>query len=89
MSYEYRNWERLNIVTHNSSITKKSLPKPLYWLVTLAAALVNLHLTLLYQFNKLNFMSLSILVWLTIIFLIWDKKERFKLDSEIFLAFLG
>ncbi len=67
----------------------KSLRKPQYWIVALAAALATLHLTILDQSDKPNLMSLSILVWLTIASLVWDKKDQLKLDSGIFSSFLG
>ncbi|HAC66073.1 MAG TPA: cyanoexosortase A [Cyanothece sp. UBA12306] len=67
----------------------QSLEKPKYWLLALAVALATLHLTILDQANQPNLMSLSVLVWLTIASLIWDKKEDLKLNSGLFSSFFG
>ncbi|MBR8832132.1 MAG: hypothetical protein N5P05_002421 [Chroococcopsis gigantea SAG 12.99] len=60
----------------------KYLQKPDYWLVALASALALLHLTLLDLSNQPNLMSVSILLWLSIASLLWDKRATLKLDSK-------
>ncbi|MCU0536708.1 MAG: archaeosortase/exosortase family protein, partial [Hydrococcus sp. Prado102] len=67
----------------------KVISKLDYWLLGLAVALVALHLTYLEQANEPNLMSLSFLLWLGIASLIWDKRDRLKLESGIFSSFLG
>ncbi|ACK67392.1 conserved hypothetical protein [Rippkaea orientalis PCC 8801] len=68
---------------------QKSLTQPRYWLVALAAAVATLHLTILDRSDNANLMSLSVLVWLTIASLIWDKKEELKLNSGLFSTVFG
>lgn len=60
-----------------------------YWLLSLAVALVALHLTYLEQANQPNLMSLSLLLWLGIASLVWDRRDRLKLESGIFSSVLG
>ncbi|WP_013323981.1 cyanoexosortase A [Gloeothece verrucosa] len=67
----------------------KQLQKPNYWLLGLAAAVVALHLTLLDRSGEQNLLSLSILLWLSIASLLWDKREDLKLESGIFSSLLG
>ncbi|NJK47060.1 cyanoexosortase A [Candidatus Gracilibacteria bacterium] len=67
----------------------KIISKLDYWLLGLAVALVALHLAYLEQANEPNLMSLSLLLWLGIASLIWDRRDRLKLDSGIFSSFLG
>ncbi|NES83540.1 MAG: cyanoexosortase A [Moorea sp. SIO2B7] len=67
----------------------KQVQEPKYWLLAIAAALVTLHLTVLYQADDSEALSMSILFWLTITSLVWDKQEDLKLDSGIFSSCLG
>lgn len=67
----------------------KQLQKPNYWLLALAAAIATLHLTLLDQAGDQNLLSISILLWLGIASLLWDKRSELKLESGIFSTVLG
>jgi cyanoexosortase A len=67
----------------------KQLHHPSYWLLAIAATLVTLHLTILEQANEPNLLTMSLLFWLAIASLMWDKRDKLKLDSGIFSSFLG
>jgi cyanoexosortase A len=67
----------------------EKIRKPDYWLLGLASALVALHLTYLGQADQPNLMSLSILLWLGIASLVWDRRDRLKLESDVFSTFVG
>lgn len=67
----------------------KIISKLDYWLLSLAVALVAIHLTYLEQANEPNLTSLSFLLWLGIASLIWDRRDRLKLESDIFSSFIG
>jgi cyanoexosortase A len=68
----------------------EQIRKPNYWLLGLAATLVALHLTYLSKDeNSSNLLSLSILVWLGIASSIWDRRDRLKLESDVFSTVLG
>lgn len=68
---------------------RKSLQDPTYWVVALGIALAALHLTIVDLSKELNLMSLSILVWLAIASMLWDKREDLSFKSGVFSSCLG
>ena len=68
---------------------KKTLQDPKAWLVALGIALAGLQLTVLEFSGKPNLMSLSILVWLAIASLLWDKRDQLKFKSGVFSSVFG
>lgn len=67
----------------------KYLQKPTYWLLALGVALSTLHLTILDRSGEHNLMSLSILFWLAIGSLLWDKRYSLKLESDTVSTLVG
>lgn len=67
----------------------QKLQKPNYWLVAIAAALAALHLTILDRADQPNLLAISILFWLAIASLVWDKREDLKLESGVFSSCFG
>lgn len=65
------------------------IQKTEYWLIGLAAALIILHLTYLERANEPNLLSLSGLLWLGIISSVWDRRDKLKLESDVFSTFFG
>ncbi|MBR8828586.1 MAG: cyanoexosortase A [Gomphosphaeria aponina SAG 52.96 = DSM 107014] len=63
---------------------QEKLQQPKYWLLAIAAALVSLHLTYLARAEDSDVISMSVLLWLAIGSLVWDKVEKgenLKLES--------
>ncbi len=67
----------------------KYLQKPDYWLVALGATLAALHLTILDRTGQANLMSISMLLWLAIGSLLWDKRGTLKLESKPLPMIIG
>lgn len=67
----------------------QDLQKPNYWLLAIAAGLAGLHLTILDRSDQPNLLAISILFWLAIASLVWDKRDSLKLDSGVFSSFFG
>lgn len=67
----------------------KYLQKPTYWLLALGVALATLHLTILDRSGEPNLMSLSILLWLAIGSLLWDKRHNLHLESDPVSTLVG
>lgn len=65
------------------------LQKPTYWLLALGVALATLHLTILDRAGEPNLMSLSILLWLAIGSLLWDKRHNLYLESDLVSTLVG
>lgn len=63
--------------------------EPKFWLVALTVALAALHLTILDLSGQPNLMSLSLLMWLAIASLLWDKRRDLKLNSGVFSGVFG
>jgi exosortase/archaeosortase family protein len=68
---------------------RKSVQQPSFWFVALAGGLALLHLTLLDKSKLENLFSLSFLMWLTVASLLWDKRDRLVLESNLFSTCLG
>ncbi|ACK73633.1 conserved hypothetical protein [Gloeothece citriformis PCC 7424] len=67
----------------------RQLQKPNYWLLGLTAAIASLHLVILDQSSDQNLFSMSLLLWLAIASLLWDKRDQLKLDSGILPTLVG
>ncbi|PSF37980.1 cyanoexosortase A [Aphanothece hegewaldii CCALA 016] len=67
----------------------KYLQKSTYWLLALGVALATLHLTILDRSSEPNLMSLSILLWLAIGSLLWDKRHNLHLESDFVSTLVG
>lgn len=67
----------------------QQLQQPNYWLVAIASALAALHLTILDRADQPNLLAISILFWLAIASLVWDKRDYLKLDSGVFSSCFG
>jgi len=67
----------------------KSLPRLDYWLAALSGGLALLHLTLIDKSQNENLFSLAALIWLTIASVLWDRRKKLILKSDIFSTFLG
>lgn len=65
------------------------LQAPKFWLLLLTLALAVLHLTILDLSGQPNLMSVSILMWLAIASLLWDKRQQLVFKSDLFSTALG
>ena len=65
------------------------ITEPRYWLLAIATALITLHVGLLTQIDDSNLLGISILCWLTIASLVWDKLETLELKSNLVSSLLG
>ena len=65
------------------------LRMPRTWLIALAVAVAGLHLTILDQSHQPNLMSVSILMWMAIASLLWDKRENLLLSTNLFCTAFG
>lgn len=67
----------------------KLLQEPKSWLLALTLALALLHLIILDFSGQPNLMSVSILMWLAIASLLWDKRQSLNFNSGVFSSALG
>ena len=65
------------------------LQMPKTWLIALTFAVAGLHLTILDQSHQPNLMSVSILMWIAIASLLWDKRENLLLNTNLFCTAFG
>ncbi|MFN5515953.1 MAG: cyanoexosortase A [Cyanobacteriota bacterium] len=59
------------------------------WLSGLGIALAGLHLVLLDKAKEEHLLSLSILMWLTVASLLWDRRRELSFKSDLFSTVLG
>jgi cyanoexosortase A len=67
----------------------KPLINSRFWLLGIAAGLIAIHLTLTYRTDKTNLLGNSILFWVAVSSLVWNKRQTLKLESGIFASCLG
>lgn len=60
-----------------------------FLLLGIAASLVTLHLNLSQQFGRSDFLSHSILFWVTALFLVWQKRDKLHLESNAISSVVG
>ena len=64
----------------------KNLP---FLLLSLAAGSIALHLNLTWRSENNDLLSCSLLFWIAVSYLIWEKRDRLNLESDIFSSFFG
>lgn len=62
---------------------------PKTWIVGIAIALIALHLILVERANNPDLVGMSLVFWVAVSTLIWERRNTFKLESGIFSSFLG
>src|SRR5919202_4232285 len=67
----------------------KPLKNSQFWLLAIAAGLIAIHLTLAYRTDKINLLGNSILFWLAVSSLVWNKRASLSLESGIFASSVG
>lgn len=60
-----------------------------FWLLGIAAGLIAIHLTLTYRTDKVNLLGNSILFWLAVSSLVWNKHKTLRLESGILASCMG
>lgn len=67
----------------------RSLKQSQFWLLAIAIGLIAIHLTLTFRTDKINLLGNSILFWLAISSLVWNKRDRLSLESGLFASCVG
>jgi cyanoexosortase A len=60
-----------------------------FWLLSLGASLIALHLNLTLRSDNSDLFGCSLLFWLTASYLIWDKRKYLKLESNLLASTIG
>lgn len=60
-----------------------------FWLGSLGIALAGLHLVLLDKIKQENLFSISLLMWLTVASLVWERRQTLTYKSDTFSTTLG
>ena len=60
-----------------------------FWLLGIAGGSIALHLSLSQQFGRSDWLSCSLLFWVTVVFLMWQKRDGLNLKSDAFSSFAG
>jgi len=67
----------------------KYLNEPKYWLLAIATGLIVIHITLAARSGNSDFSGTMFLVWGIVIYLLWEKKEKIPLESDILSTGVG
>jgi cyanoexosortase A len=70
-------------------IRLKLLKELKFWLLSIAAGLMILHLHLTWRSGDTGLLSTSFLFWVAVSSLLWKKRETLNLESEVFSSFFG
>jgi cyanoexosortase A len=61
-----------------------------FWLLSIVSGLATIHVTLVWQLTKSSDrLSITILIWSAILFLLWERRKKLRLKSEIIPSLLG
>jgi cyanoexosortase A len=60
-----------------------------FWLLASLAGLITIHISLVWKSDRPSLMGTSILFWIAITYLIWERRYHLNLESDIFSSFLG
>ncbi|NEO32123.1 MAG: cyanoexosortase A [Symploca sp. SIO3C6] len=69
--------------------TSKHLTIPSFWLLAIAVGLIAIHQTLTWRGESNSLAGNSILFWMAISSMVWDKRHSLNLESRVFPSFLG
>jgi len=78
----------LNLILFNFG-GYRQLKNSKFWLLSVAAGLIVIHLTLTWRTNSFNLLSNSVLFWLAVSSLVWKKRNFISLESGVFSSCLG
>ncbi|MGK7876349.1 MAG: cyanoexosortase A [Xenococcaceae cyanobacterium] len=67
----------------------KLVKKLSFCLLSLAAGLITVHLNLTWRSENYDLLSGSLLFWLAVSYLIWEKRDRLNLESDVFSSLFG
>jgi cyanoexosortase A len=67
----------------------KPLNNSQFWLLGIAVSLITIHLTLTWKANNVELLSSSILFWLAVSSLVWNKRNSLSFNSGVFSSFFG
>jgi len=60
-----------------------------FWLLAIGAGLIAIHITLTWKSENPSLLGSSLLFWIAVSSLIWDKRHNLNLESGILSSFLG
>lgn len=67
----------------------KQLHHPELWLLAIGIGWIAIQLVMIWRNEQSSLWGMSLLFWAAIASLIWDKRDRLKLESDVFSSFLG
>lgn len=67
----------------------KRLKKPHFWLLAIAAGLVAINLTLTWRAGDVAHLGMSILFWIAIASILWEKRQSLSFETNLFSRILG
>jgi len=60
-----------------------------YWLASIGVGLITLHLNLSQYWGKSGFFGHSLLFWLVLMLILWEKRTSLQLKSDVTSSFIG
>lgn len=69
--------------------TSQHLKISSFWLLAIASGLIAIHQTLTWRGDSNSLASTSILFWMAISSMVWDKRHNLNLESGVFSSFIG
>ncbi|MEB3336721.1 MAG: cyanoexosortase A [Leptolyngbyaceae bacterium] len=74
----------------NSLEMARLLKNPKVWFLGIIVSLISLHLSLTWSLTKdADRLSISVLVWAAVIYLLWNKRSHLNVQSEAISSFFG
>lgn len=76
-------------VKASASLIQKTVKNDQNWLLAIGASLIAINLTLIWRENLLDLLNISCILWTAIAYLIWERRQKLNLESDILSSGLG
>jgi cyanoexosortase A len=67
----------------------KQIYHPEFWLLCIWIGWIAIQLVTIWKSEQSNLLGMNFLFWVTIISLVWDKRDRLKFESSVFSSFFS
>ncbi|MBW4645687.1 MAG: cyanoexosortase A [Goleter apudmare HA4340-LM2] len=76
-------------VKATASLIKKTVKSDKNWLLAIGVSLITINLALIWREDQPDLFNISCLFWAAISFVIWERRHKLNLESDIFSSVLG
>jgi cyanoexosortase A len=76
-------------VKARTSLIKRTVKSDKHWLLAIGASLMAINLTFIWRENLSDLLNISCIFWAIVSYLIWERRQKLNLESDILSSALG